>query len=292
MTEKKEVFNKSIKDYIDKVTKPIFNKVLQETSINPMMVGRVQESKEIQFLWQPHNYRLYFTFDKKNFKPPLYKYPSKKVGFTYEAKNYNSEHHFNNFHKCRIVIKRRLVEVINKSHEKQWRLITAPNINEIDKRINKVIEKLNKESIYALKQLIKRFGGYSNLKIIKIRGEHGIHGVDYIDKIPEDMIIHDTIFKKPYKKKLEFYDPVYVKNTVTNNAIKDIAPAICNSLENINNSINSIADKFGSTLTGMIPVLNQLTNINIEVTKLRRDVTKIQKKRIIKNNNKDLRKWT
>jgi len=233
----KEVCDKSLNDYIRKITTPIFDKVLSESNDNPMMVGRVQESNQIQFLWQPHNYRLYFNFNKKNFNPPLYKYPSKKVGFKYSLKNYNSEHHFDNFHNCRIIIKKKLAEVINKSHEKQWRLITANNINEIDKRINEVIKKLNKQGIYALKQLIKRFGGNSDLKIIKIRGEHGIHGVDYIDKIPEDMIIHDTVFKKPYKRKLEFYDPVYVKNTVTNKAVNDIAPEISNSINNLGNNL-------------------------------------------------------
>jgi len=286
MKQEKE---KSLKEYIDKLITPIFNKVLSESNDNPIMVGRVQGSKPIEFLWQPHNYRLYFNFNKKNFKPPLYKTPSK---FTYELKNYNSEHHFDNFYNCRIVIKKRLVEVINKSHEKQWRLIAAPNINEVDKRINQVIEKLNKQGIYALKQLIKRFGGYSDLKIIKIRGEHGIHGIDYLDKIPEDMIIHDTIFKKPYKKKVEFYEPAYIKNVVTNNAINDIAPDISSAIKGLESSMTTIANKFGSTLTGIIPVLNQLTNMNIEVTKLRRDITKIQRHRKPKKSlDKDIRKW-
>ena len=287
MNKEKEMCNKSIKDYVDKVTSPIFNKVLSESNDNPMMVGRVQESKQIKFLWQPHNYRIYLNFNKTTFKPPN---RDSRHKFIYKLMNYDSEHHFDRFYGCRIVIKKRLVEVINKSHEKQWRLITAPNINEIDQRINQVIDKLNKQGIYALKQLIRRFGGESDFKIVKIRGEHGIHGIDYIDRIPEDMIIHDTVFKKPYKRKVEFYEPAYIKNVVTNNAINDIAPDIAASIKGLENSITTIANKFGSTLTGIIPVLNQLTNINIEVTKLRRDVTKIQRKKK-PINNKDLRKW-
>ena len=290
MKEKKEVYKKSIKEYIEKITTPIFSKVLQETTLNPTLVGRVQNPSPIKFLWQPHNYRLYFNFTKKNFKvvtPSIYKYPA----FSYKSTNYGSEHHFNNFMSCRIIIKKNMAEVINKSHHKQWRLITANSIKEIDTRIKEVISKLNNQGINALKGIIRLCGGISDCKILKVRGEHGIHGIDYLDRIPEEMIIHDTIFKKQYKKKPEFYDIVHIKNVVTNNAINDIAPDISNSLNNINNTINEIANKFGSTLTGMLPVLNQLTNMNIEVTKLRRDVNKIKKVKKKPKINKDLRKW-
>lgn len=236
MNKEKEVYNKSVKDYIERVSTPIFNKVLQESNDNPTMVGGVQESNPIKFLWQPHNYRLYFNFNKKNFKvvtPSLYKYPA----FSYQLANYGSEHHFNNFMGCRIIIKKNLAEVINKSHHKQWRLITANSINEIDTRINEVVSKLNNQGINALKALIRLCGGVSDCKILKVRGEHGIHGIDYLDRIPEEMIIHDTVFKKQYKKKPEFYEPVHIKNIVTNNAINDIAPEIAASINNLGNQL-------------------------------------------------------
>jgi len=236
MKSKKEVYNKTVKDYIDELVTPIFNKALQETNQNPTMVGRVQESNPIKFLWQPHNYRIYFNFTKKNFKvvtPSLYKYPA----FSYKLANYGSEHHFNNFMSCRIIIKKNLVEVINKSHHKQWRLITANSIKEIDTKINEVVSKLNNQGINALKALIRLCGGISDYKILKVRGEHGIHGIDYLDRIPEEMIIHDTVFKKQYKKKPEFYEPVHIKNIVTNNAINDIAPDIADSINNLGNQL-------------------------------------------------------
>ena len=115
MNKKKEVCNKSIKDYVNRITTPIFEKVLRESNDNPMMVGRVQNSKTIKWLWQPHNYRLYFNFNKKNFKvvtPSLYKYPS----FKYQLMNYGSEHHFNNFMNCRIIIRKNSSDVNNKDY--------------------------------------------------------------------------------------------------------------------------------------------------------------------------------
>jgi len=239
MENKKEKKDR-IKEHIKKIVKPIFDKVLQETSSNPMMVGTVRSEKPIKFLWQPHNYRLYFDFEKSNFHPEvissLYKDHSHKkekvglVGLTYSLRNHDSEHCFNNFYGCRITIKKNQVEVINKWHEKQWRLITASSIKEIDTRINEVVEKLDNQCLTALKKLMDIIGGSSNFKVLHQRGEHGIHGEDYLDKIPEKMIIHDTIFKKVYKRKVEFYNPTAVKNFISNRAIENISPEIANEL--------------------------------------------------------------
>ena len=252
MKDKKEGPDKNIKDYIDRITTPIFSKVLQETHDNPMMVGRVQKSKEIKWLWQPHNYRLYFNFNKKNFKvvtPSLYKYPT----FKYQLMNYGSEHHFNNFMDCRIIIRKNSAEIINKSYKKQWVLCTAHSNNQIKEIIDKRVSKLNNQGINALKELIRLCGGISDCKILKVKGEHGIHGIDYLDRIPEDMIIHDTIFKKVYKGKVEFYDPASIKNTVSNSALKEFAPEITASIDNLGNQL--------------IPTIKELSQSNKELNK-------------------------
>ena len=236
----KEVNDKKITDYIDRITTPIFNKVLQESNLNPMMVGGVQETKPIKWLWQPHNYRIYVDFDKKTFKSKdlnkdnrtLQKLKVRLVGFEYGTKNHNSEHHFNNFYGCRIVIKKKIAEITNKSHNKQWRLMTANNIDDIGARIDEVVNRLDNQCIESLKKLIRLFGGSSNFKTLNKawKGEHGVKGIDFLDQIPEDMVIHDTVFKKVYKKKVEYKSPVHVKNTVTNYAIKNIAPEIADEL--------------------------------------------------------------
>lgn len=237
MKKEKEVCNKSIKDCVNDIVTPIFNKVLSESNDNPMMVDRVQKSKEIKWLWQPHNLRLYFNFNRKNYKPvttlPLYKYPA----FKFQSLNYDSEHHYINYKNCRIIIRKNSAEVINKTYEKQWVLCTAHSNTQIKEIIDKRVNRLNQEGINALKSLIKRTGGICDLRVIKVRGEHGIHGIDYLDKIPEDMIIHDTIFKKVYKKKIEFYDPASIKNVVSNFALKEYSPEIAASIDNLGNQL-------------------------------------------------------
>ena len=271
------------KEHIEKIVKPIWEKALQETIPNPSLVVGVDNPKVIKFLWQPHNYRIYFNFEKINFKvvtPSVYKYPS----FKHKLVNHNSEHHFENFESCRIIIKKNLAEVINKSHNKQWRLITANSIGDVDKRINEVISKLNNQGINALKRLISLCGGISDCKILKVRAEHGIHGIDYLDRIPEDMIIHDTVFKKQYKKKPEFYEVAHVKNVVTNNAINDIAPDIADS-------INVLGSKFDKFMDVFLPVQKDFA-ANIKThTKVLKGIDKSFKKFNNLLSQKQLSQW-
>ncbi len=281
MKKKKEV---SLKECIEKITTPIFNKVLSENSNNPMRGGRVQKAKEIKWLWQPHNHRLYFNFNKKNYKPvttlPIYKYPS----FKFKSLNYDSEHHYINFNNCRIIIRKNSVEVINKSYERQWVLCTAYSNTQIKEIIDKRVNRLNQEGINALKGLIRLCGGISDCKILKVRGEHGIHGIEYLDKIPDDMIIHDTIFKKVYKRKVEFYDPANIKNTVSNFALKEFAPEI-------SNSINGLSSKFDKFIDEFLPIQKEFA-VNIKThTKVLKGIDKSFKKFNNLLSQKNLLKW-
>ena len=127
-------------------------------------------------------------------------------------------------------------------------------------------------------------GGISDCKILKVRGEHGMHGIDYLDRIPEDMIIHDTIFKKVYKGKVEFYDPASIKNVVTNNAVKEFAPEIAASI----NDVGLKFDKFTNQLTPTIADLNVNMKTHVSVLK---GIDKSFKKFNKLLSQKDLRKW-
>ena len=119
------------------------------------------------------------------------------------------------------------------------------------------------------------------------RHEDFIKGESYIDKIPRESQFIDTVCKKVYAEKgIEFIggkgeEPTLkTKTYLKTRAIEDIAPEIADSI-----------NRFGAMLTGNLNLISQLANINIEVTKLRRDVTKIQRHKKNPINNKDLRKW-
>jgi|26BtaG_2_1085354.scaffolds.fasta_scaffold03387_3 6-pyruvoyl-tetrahydropterin synthase len=297
MSDKKEVYDKKIKDYIDEITTPIFNKALQETKKNHSMVVSKQKPKKktvTPSLYNPHNYRLYFKFTKEKYTPK-----EGMVGVWFgKLKNYGKE--FTAVGEgVRVTVKKVQVEVINKLSEEEWFYINRIKAKE---EIAAVLNKIDNKCINSLKKFIEVYGGRCDFKIIKTEGrpnlnlftksDNKVMKEPIIDNLALDMAFDTKTVKKVYKKpNVEFKEPIYAATYLENSALNEFSPEIAGSINNLSNTINKIADKFGSTLTGIIPVLNQLTNMNIEITKLRRDVTKIQRKRKPIINNKDLRKW-
>ena len=79
------MYDKKVTDYIDRITLPIFNKVLQETKKNRILVGSKKKISTIYSLYNPHNYRLYFDFKRIDFHPlrpskPTYKTDGGRLG--------------------------------------------------------------------------------------------------------------------------------------------------------------------------------------------------------------------
>jgi len=232
-----------LKKWFDKEIRPSFdNESPQEHPPNPMRGGRVHLKT---LLIQPHNYRLYFNFNPTSFNPQKLRKVG-LVGFNYSLKNYNSEHHLDNFYGCRIVVRKKRVEVINKWFEKQWKVITGTP-EELKSRVDDIQKDMDNKCIEALKKMVSITGGSTDYKIIKRRGEWGIHNDEYLDKIPEDQIIHDTVFKKVYPNKTEFYDPVHIKNYVSNRAMEEIAPDVAEELNHTRELIKGILEINAST---------------------------------------------
>jgi len=157
---------------------------------------------------------------------------------------------------CQIRIKKNQVEIINQSHNKQWRKITAENVEEVDLRIEEIMKELKERSIQALKLFIELHGGYSDFKEARPhRCEHGIHGDDYIDKIPGELIINDTYVKKVYKHKTEFKTTAAIKNYVSNRAVEKIYPEIAIEI----NKLNSKSESSNTELNNSLSILTEST---------------------------------
>ncbi len=236
-----------IKRYIKNITDPIF-KVPKEHNTNPR---RGSKHKIIRLI-QPHNFRRYFTFSKATYNPTI----------PYSKKNYNSEHHYTNFYGCKVIIRKKSVEIINLWHQKQWRLLEAQSINEVNDRINEMKQEMEDTTVKALRKFIGVNGGESDFKpIIKRKSEIGIHGDDYIDKIPPEMVIHDTYFKKVYKEKVEFLGEESVKSYIQNRAIEEISPDIANAITSL-----------GKELVPILTDLNKSVRLEIKNKKLHQGV--------------------
>lgn len=255
--------------YIKRKVMPIFEKVLREREFNRMSVGETHVTNPIRILYQPHNYRLYFDFDKTNFTHPdrprptppnkksskcqntrfdaketLYaQRPTPPIleggkllfkGFEYKTTNHGKQHLFRNFNFCNVIVRKNQIEVQPKAYDKQWVLVEGRDLSDFENRFNAIISDLDNQAIQTLNLFIKVYGGASNGLIIKRWSENGIHFDDYLDKIPKEMIIHDTTFKKVYKDKVEFYNPADVKTYIHNRTIEKLTPEIVGELEKVN----------------------------------------------------------
>lgn len=213
------------KEFIEVVNKNI-DKVPKETNSNPW---GVQNGKIVKAV-QPHNYRLYFDFENPTLNPTQ----------PYTLKNYNSEKHFI-YPTHRIVVRKNSIEVTYLAHEKQWRRIIADSDKDIDIRLNEIEKDIEDKLFTYLKEFIARNGGKTNFKLLRKRKQDwGIHGDSFLDNIPNDLIISDTIFKKHYSDKVEFFGASETKNYISNRALERFSPEIANKLEIIERTVEGI----------------------------------------------------
>ena len=383
MKKEKRRCVKSVKDYVDSITTPIFNKVLQEGSPSSMTTKGVYKSNGFRYLFRPNNYRrqvkvkekdnsiieeirsaivttnwveyekldtnkgewnslhkkarrimernlgrklsifeivhhkdgnprnndiknliimtpeehtsIHHAGRRKGEKLKLPKMGDNVMKFNYNEhtkiisiKNYNpgitiqyGKNTLTAIYSCPLI-----------NGNKQVYLIQRDTIDDINVRIDEIKENIKKRLDTTIKEFSRKFSLSIPFKrVIWVRHENWIKGEEFIDNIPRDTIIHDTVFKKVYGKGIEFIggkdkEPTAtIKNYIKTRAIEDIAPEIANA-------ITEVYTKFGSFITGMTPVLQQINNQNMEMIKLRRDITKIQRHRKPKKSlNKDIRKW-
>lgn len=235
------------KTHIDKLVRPIFEKVPQEIKVNTMSVAR-----PIQFFWRPNNYRLQFNFKIETFK----RNTTLKSGV--QISNFGTKYTYHNFYNTTVILdipkrkKSPKITLIYKPSKRFYYEIKCSNLAEIDKKINEKVLNIEQSLMEALKLFISNYGGSVDMRTKKwVRFEDDIHGEDYIDNIPRDMVITDTYFKKVYQKGLEFKNPAYVKAYISNRAIEEIAPEIAAA-------INGLGMEFSNFSSQALPVIQEL----------------------------------
>lgn len=87
-----------------------------------------------------------------------------------------------------------------------------------------------------------------------VRHEDWIKGEEFVDSLPREVIIHDTVFKKVYGDGLEFVgnkgvEPgVRIKNYLKNRALEDFSPEIVGALNAMAVSLKDFVDGFSPVL--------------------------------------------
>ena len=208
------------------------------------MVGQPKKTVTTNSLYNPHNYRLYFSFKKDNFKSI-----EGMVGVWY-GKSINYGKDFTSTGEgIRVTVRKTQIEVINKLTEEQWFLINRAKAKE---EIYSICNKIDEKCIASLKRFIEIYGGQTDFIILK-REARGIYNnlntksdnkvmqEPFIDSLPLDMTFETPIVKKVYKKpNVEFKEPIYAARYLENSALNEFSPEICQELEKINLQIQNM----------------------------------------------------
>lgn len=273
--EQKRDEEQYIKDHIRRLVTPIFDKILQETSSNSMTTPK----KLFKILWRPNNYRRKIAVKTKDNST------IKKIKSAISTINFNSHTKLisiKHYKGITIQYGRNILTGIFSQNiingYKETYLIESESIEELEERINQKVEEIQAKIDSALNSFIEQF----NLKLpfekpSWDRYEDWIKGDDFIDKIPREVIIHDTYFKKVYGEGIEFKQTenkekpsVHLKNYIKNRAIEDIAPEVCQELSANRDLLSGIIEANASTskllnqyIRSSIPILQDFS-INIK----------------------------
>lgn len=219
--------NKKEKDgsVIRRVSGEIFEKFLQETPKNQLLVGTPGFAKPKTCYVEPHEFRRYFDFSKENF---LLKNQYQEAGF----KKINSTELFlENFESCSIKVKVSTIEI---NYPRKWHVVDLSNLDLITPQLIDIIAKTEIACIEVLKNFIKTFGGFSELKVLNYHENLKVMGEDFIDKIPLKAKFRTEVVKKVYNEKnIEFLDSPYAAQYLTSRALEDITPPIISRLDKL-----------------------------------------------------------
>lgn len=202
------------------------NDIPQETGKNHVSVGRVGSVDDYSYaFYNPHNARFYFEFKKWNFKPDMLKF-----------KFINSKELMLEFMDCRIVVKKHLIEIVNKIN-KERRFVIDGSLENIHKATVKAIAILEQESIIVLKEFIKVYGGTSDCICVRSHvPDNKILHDKIVDSVPDEVTFRNDVVKKVYKtnpKNIEVSTPAQASKTFRNLALFDFASEIAEQLKAI-----------------------------------------------------------
>ena len=282
-----------LREHIENLVKPIFEAQFPAEEKPNTMIG----ARGVCFSWRPNNYRLVIPYTNKSFLNNTtfgkgsYNVISPSLNTTLRESSYNVK--VSNYGRklttkvqnCTLMVDipkkgKSKITAIYKPLERFHFLIKAPSLEEFKARVDERVLEIEKLLIEAANGFAAQYGGRLELDGRKwVRHEDEVHGEDYIDSLPPELVIHDTYFKKVYRAGVEFKSPAHVKNYISNRAVEELAPDIAEAI----NSLGSVFEKFSNTALPPIQdlALNMGThvkvmkNINAGIGKLNKAVDRL-----------------
>jgi len=276
--------NKAFREHISKVVKPIFNKFLQEKISNSMTPPHSFINKFI--LFRPNNYRRICTIFINEVKKQkllttlnttLFK-GNTQISKEFELKNitFSKSNKLINIYLTNHIIlqigKDKITGIYNQLENKKKVVfkIKGKTDNEIAENLEKKSYEVVQTIDRAIKDFCNKFKIRTDFSSTYGRMEMMIKHDDFIDNLPKDMIIHDTIFKKVYDKGVEFKSGknedgiVHAKNYINNRAV-DI-PKIEVKISTLSDNMNTMAENMKKQSENIL-FLAQNVNMHVPMIK-------------------------
>ena len=219
------------------------------SSIRKNLDAMTIKPEPFKILWRPNNYRRQTEY--KWLKKDLHRKPTPLSFISCGTLSSKGILTVRDYHGTTIQVGKNKIQGIYSQRlidgQKEVWLIARPTMPELDEAIKEKAEEIRKQIDHAISMFSREF----NLKLLNTpdwtRYEDWIKGDEFIDNLPEHLIIHDTYFKKVYKGGIEFVKsgngepPVTsVRNYIQNRAVEQIAPEIAESLDNLRLGLSKI----------------------------------------------------
>lgn len=242
--------NKLLEKKIKEIVKPIFDKAVPKEKISDSMTTT---PKKFSIFWRPNNYRRQIKVKTKTnstlneIRGAIPKLPvESKFNYNEHTKLISIKNYIPNItlqygkHTLTAIYSQNII----RGHKEVF-FIESDSIEGLQERINQKKEEIEKTIDFALFDFIKQFKISLPFKKPKWdRYEDFVKGEEFIDKIPREVIIHDTFFKKVYGQGIEFKQTekkeepiIHFKNYIKNRLTEDYAPEIADSIDNLGNAL-------------------------------------------------------
>jgi len=253
----------------------LLEKAAKEQPINQQMGGK---PKVKHLYYKPHNLRLYFDFDRKtltlsskksSYIKPIAKFKNHSQGGMVEHRIINStEIIIDNFFGFSLRVKKTQIEMILKSKKVYRQPITTKTSATMEKLRQDVI--MDAQSV--LRTFMRKYGGNSELTLLKQHSEEKFWDEEAINKIPKRYKWHTPNTKKVYNQKnVEFKGIAAAANYMENRAIESIAPDIKSEFDEMKqmqlstaSMVHDLAKLQTNQAQTTLPILKDLT-LNIKI---------------------------
>jgi len=239
------------KTHIRGLVKRALGDCSNETGLTRVSGGSGRSEQNRRVFFKPHNYRVYYDFNISGFVVDL-KDPGVRGlgGVGYKLINSGHDHSFKSFMGCRIVVRRKTIEINNRISVERWHPIALSG--DVQAQFERIIVEKDSQCLRVLQSFVERFGGSSDEVVVNVHSENKLMGEDAIDRIPLKMKFHTDSVKKVYNEKnVEFDTPAEAANYLENRALERFSPVIVEQLEAIRVAVMSPVKSFVTPLESL-----------------------------------------